>query len=229
MTNKKNPLLEICCYTVESVRIAAKAGAHRVELCTDKFTGGGSPTGAMLLEAKKFNIPVNVMLHTREGNYNYDTASFEALKIEMELMKTLGADGLVFGVTNDAGEIDKQRTAELVKLAYPLDITFHRAMDEMKDPLKALDDLISLGIPRVLTSGTKKTALEGREILRELSKRANGRISIMAGGSVRASNIETLFGMGIHEFHTSALTDGTGIASEKEIENTLQMLKEYYP
>jgi copper homeostasis protein len=217
-------LLEICCYTVESVRIAAKAGAQRVELCSDKFTGGGTPTAEMLVEAKKFNIPVNVMVHSREGDYCYEPDAFDALKREMQLMKDLGADGLVFGVLHKNRTVDNERTCELLDLAYPLDVTYHRAMDEMLDPLKALDDLIAIGIPRVLTSGTKRTALEGKDMLTQLVKRADGKISVMAGGSVRTSNIHQLLSTGAHEFHTSALLNNAADASEEEITKMLSQL-----
>jgi copper homeostasis protein len=217
-------LLEICCYTVQSVRIAAQAGAHRVELCSDKFTGGGTPSREMMAEAKKISIPVNVMIHPREGDYCYEPDAFEALKKELLLMKDLGANGLVFGVLHKNGTVDKQRTQELLELAYPLDVTYHRAMDEMKDPLGALDDLIAIGVPRVLTSGTKKTAVEGTGILTQLVQRSASRISVMVGGSVRASNIGALRSTGAHEFHTSALVNNAANASEEEIRKMLEQL-----
>jgi copper homeostasis protein len=217
-------LLEICCYTVESVRIAAAAGAHRVELCSGRFTGGGTPPAGWLTQARQYGIPVNVMLHSREGDYCYEPEAFEALKRELLLMKKLGANGLVFGVLNKDRSVDKARTQLLLELAYPLDVTYHRAMDEMEDPLAALDDLISIGIPRVLTSGTKKTALEGKDVLRQLVDRARGKISVMVGGSVRASNITELMQTGAHEFHTSALVNGATDASPAEIEHMLAQL-----
>src|ERR1051325_485684 len=190
-------LLEICCYNVESVEVAAKAGAHRVEFCSPVFTGGGTPKENDLTEAKKKGIRTFVMLHPREGNYAYDDAAFEKLKQQVKRFKELGAEGLVMGVLDENGNIDIDRNKELIALASPLEITLHKAFDEVKDPFKALEDAISCGFTRILTSGTKKTALEGKSILAELVARANGRIIIMAGGSIRSTNIRELAGTGV--------------------------------
>ena len=219
-----NSILEICCYNVESVRAAANSGAHRVELCSPQFTGGGSPSAENIIASKKLNIPLNVMLHPREGDYCYDKVSFELLKAQILQAKKLGADGIVIGVNDSKDNIDVERTAELVKLCSPLEVTFHKAFELVDDPFHALDQLISIGVKRVLTSGTKKKVMEGKEILKKLHEHAAGRIIIMAGGSLRSGNIAEIHNSGIQEFHSSALIGDSNVSSSEEIKKMLEQL-----
>ena len=224
MDNGTKSIVEICCYNVESVRVSANAGAHRVELCSPAFTGGGSPAAEDITASKKFNLKVNVMLHPREGDYYYDKISFELLRAQILQAKKLGADGIVLGVNDNKDNVDVERTAELVKLCAPLEVTFHKAFELVDDPFRALDQLIEIGVKRVLTSGTKKTVLDGKEILKKLHEHALGRIIIMAGGGLRSSNIAEIYKLGIREFHSSALIGAAKVSSEEEIQKTLEQL-----
>lgn len=198
-------MLEICCYSVESVETAARAGADRVELCANPLDGGTTPSYAAIELA--VGVPgtgVNVIIRPRGGDFCYSDTEFSLMKRDLEVVKSLGADGVVIGILNPDGSVDKKRCMELVRIAEGLDITFHRAFDMSNDPFRALDTIHSLGIGRILTSGTRNTVNQGLEILHALVLHAAGRLSIMAGGGVRLENMESLYQAGIREFHSSA-------------------------
>lgn len=220
-------ILEICCYNAESVKAAANAGAHRVELCSPEFAGGGTPHEDVFTKAKKSSIKVFVMLHPREGDYCYDAKAFELLKKQVLRMKELGAEGMVFGILDKKNKIDISRNSELVQLCAPLETTLHKAFDEAPDPFEALDNACTCRFRRILTSGTKKTALQGKKILEELVRHSHGRIIIMAGGSIRSSNIHEFDSTGVNEFHSSALLNGNAVSSGPEIEKMLHHLQAY--
>ena len=129
------------------------------------------------------------------------------MKADIQICKNLGCDGVVIGMLNSDGTVDKQRCKQLVDIAQPMGVSFHRAFDRTKDPFKALEDIISIGCERILTSGQKSVATDGAALLNELVKQANGRIIIMPGSGVRSDNIETLVKKtNATEFHTSART-----------------------
>ena len=195
--------IEICLDSVESVIIAERAGADRVELCSDLFEGGLTPTvGTFLLAKERTNIPINVMIRPRGGDFCYSDIEFEVMKREAMFFKENGADALVFGILTPDGEIDKIRTKELIDIARPLPVTFHRAFDMTRDAFRSLDALISLGVERVLTSGLEATVLEGADTLRALVERAGERMIVMPGSGINERNFNKLKNLiGAKEYH----------------------------
>lgn len=211
--------IEIACFNLESALIAQKAGADRVELCADMLVGGTTPAIEMIQQAcEDLTIAINVMIRPRGGNFVYSNPEFEQMKSEIEIIKKLGISGFVFGILNEDNSINIEQNKELVELAKPFSCTFHRAFDEILDYEKALENVISCGFSTILTSGTFSNVLEGKEVLKQLVIQANNRIEIMPGGGLRTTNISELDKI-VHAnwYHSSAITDGSEIASSDEI------------
>ena len=187
-------IIEICLESVESVVAAQKGGADRVELCSDLFEGGLTPTLGTFTVARKLasTIKINVMIRPRGGDFCYSDEEFEVMKEDLLSLKNAGADGIVFGILTPEGDIDEERTRALVALAYPLPVTFHRAFDMSKDAFKSLETLIDLGVKRILTSGLEPTVMEGLPLLTELVKKAGDRIIIMPGCGISERNFKYL-------------------------------------
>jgi copper homeostasis protein len=200
-------ICEICVDSVAGVRAAKAARAHRVELCADLLEGGITPSLGMIRQARKVpGIDLNVMIRPRGGDFLFDEDEFAAMRADIETAKAEGANGVVIGLLTAAGEIDVDRTRDLVALARPLSVTFHRGFDVAAEPFGALETLIELGVDRVLTSGQEPTVLEGLPLIVELMKRAGDRIVIMPGGGITARNIERIVGAAQpREIHFAAL------------------------
>lgn len=198
--------LEVIAYNIESCIIARDDGADRIELCANPGEGGTTPSYGMIRAAKeKCNIPVFVMIRPRGGDFLYTDDEFRIMREDIIQCRDYGCDGVVLGLLNADGTVDIKRTKELVQLAYPMEVTFHRAFDRVKNAHQSLEDVIESGCTRILTSGLKPTAAEGVSLIRELIELADERIIIMPGSGVRSSNIEGLIELsGAVEFHTSA-------------------------
>lgn len=187
------PLIEICLESVESVIAAEKGGADRVELCSDLFEGGLTPTiGTVKTALKKSNIKINVMIRPRGGDFCYSDEEFEVMLEDVRALKDTGINGIVFGILTPEGDVDIVRSKELIELARPLPVTFHRAFDMTRNPYKSLEDLINLGVDRVLTSGQEATVPEGADLLEELVKIAGDRIIVMPGCGITERNFPKL-------------------------------------
>jgi copper homeostasis protein len=200
-------ICEICVDSVAGVRAAKAAGAQRVELCADLLEGGITPSLGMIRQARKVpGIDLNVMIRPRGGDFLFNEDEFAAMRADIETAKAKGANGVVIGLLTAAAEIDVDRTRDLVALARPLSVTFHRAFDVAAEPFGALETLIELGVDRVLTSGQEPTVLEGLPLIVELMKRAGDRIVIMPGGGITARNIDRIVGAARpREIHFAAL------------------------
>ena len=200
--------LEICSFNLQSALIAQQVGAHRVELCADAHEGGTTPSSGLIKTAReKLHIQLYPIIRPRGGDFLFDDDEFEMMKHDISLCKQLGCDGVVIGMLNADGTIDKKRCAKLVELAYPMGVTFHRAFDRCANPFEALEDIIDIGCERILTSGQYPTAMEGSQLINELIRQAETRIIIMPGSGVRSNNILKLKEKtGAEEFHTSART-----------------------
>jgi copper homeostasis protein len=186
-------ICEICVDSVAGVRAAKEAGAQRVELCADLLEGGITPSLGMIRQARKVSgITLNVMIRPRGGDFLFNEDEFAAMRADVETAKAEGANGVVIGLLTAAGEIDATRSRELVALARPLSVTFHRAFDVAAEPFRALETLIALGVDRVLTSGQEPSVLEGLPLIVELMKRAGDRIIVMPGGGITARNVERI-------------------------------------
>jgi len=186
-------ICEICVDSVAGVRAAQDAGAQRVELCADLLEGGITPSLGMIRQARKVaGIGLNVMIRPRGGDFLFNDDEFASMRADIETAKAEGANGVVIGLLTAAGEIEVGRMRELVALARPLSVTFHRAFDIAAEPFGALETLIELGVDRVLTSGQEPSVLEGLPLIVELMKRAGDRIVIMPGGGITARNVERI-------------------------------------
>lgn len=181
--------IEICLESIESIVSAEQGGADRVEFCSDLFEGGLTPSlGAFKVAKRKSNITIHVMIRPRGGDFCYSDLEFEAMKEEIRLFKEAGADGIVFGILSEDGEIDVLRSSQLIALARPMSVTFHRAFDMTKDAKRSLETLIELGVDRLLTSGLEPTVMEGMETLKALVKQAGDRIIVMPGCGITERN-----------------------------------------
>ena len=178
-----NMKLEICANSYQSAKNAQDAGAHRVELCQELSVGGITPSYGLLKQVvDKLSIPIFVLIRPRGGCFVYSNAEFDIMKHNIQLCKELGCQGIVSGVLNTNKTIDLIRTKELVELTKPLSFTFHRAFDEVVNPKETLEQLIDLGVRRVLTSGQESSAEKGLLLLKQLYEISKGRIIILAGG-----------------------------------------------
>ena len=200
--------LEVCANSLTSALNAQEGGAIRVELCDNLNEGGTTPSyGQIKIVRKLLNIKLYVLIRPREGDFLYSDIEFEIIKADVQYCIDAGCDGVVIGILNANGSIDKPRCAELVQMAKKggLGVTFHRAFDMCADMDQALEDIIEIGCERILTSGGKSTAPEGANIIAHLIKKAAGRIIIMPGSGVNESTVADL----VHitkatEIHSSA-------------------------
>ncbi len=198
--------------------IAQECGADRVELCADLFSGGLTPSLGMLHSVReRLQIPIHVMIRPRRGDFLYSEAEFAVMGRDIELAKGAGADGLVLGILLADGRIDVARTRELVEVARPLPVTFHRAFDLCRAPLAGLGELIGMGVATLLTSGQAPGAAEGIALLAELVARAGGRIDIMPGAGIKPGNIRRIAEeSGARTFHFSARATVDGPMAYRE-------------
>jgi copper homeostasis protein len=195
--------LEICVDSLESAIVAQTAGADRVELCDNLIEGGTTPGyGNIISVRNNLTIGLNVIIRPRGSDFLYTDPEFDIMRRDIEACGEAGADGIVIGILLNDGNIDIERTSRLIEFARPMKVTFHRAFDMCRDPVKGLEDIILTGAERVLTSGQKNSAFEGSEIIRNLVKQADRRIIIMAGGGIDESNIASIARTtGASEFH----------------------------
>ena len=198
-------LIEIATSDFLTTKSAVEGGADRIELCANLAEGGTTPSYAHIKKCREvFDIALFPIIRPRGGDFLYTKDEFEIMKNDIKLCKELGCEGIVIGLLNMDGTIDMTRTSELIELAYPLEVTFHRAFDRCKDPFAALEELIEIGCHRILTSGQKPTVSEGVDLITELNKKADDRIIILPGSGVRKDNIKMLAEKtGCIEFHSS--------------------------
>ena len=213
-------IIEIATSDFLTTKSAVEGGADRIELCANLAEGGTTPSYAHIKKCKEsFSIPLFPIIRPRGGDFLYNKDEFEIMKNDIKLCKELGCEGIVIGLLNMDGTIDMTRTSELIELAYPLEVTFHRAFDRCKDPFVALEELIEIGCQRILTSGQQISFVETRhalslqhsgvnndaiELVSQLNKIADDRIIIMPGSGVRKENIKAIAERtGCIEFHSS--------------------------
>jgi copper homeostasis protein len=179
-------LLEVCCGSLDDAIEAEHGGADRVELCSCLFFGGLTPSIGSIIEAKKrLRIPVIVMIRPRGGGFCYTEPEFAAMQRDAESALSHGADGIVFGILNSDGTLALERNRRLREIAARKQAVFHRAIDVTPDPFVALEQLIDLGITRVLTSGQQPSVPEGLDLIQQLIESAGDRITVMPGGGIR--------------------------------------------
>ena len=198
--------LEVIAFNIESCISIQKMGAHRIELCDNPAEGGTTPSFGFIKKARE-NVSFDLfpIIRPRGGDFLYSEEEYQIMKEDVKLCKELGCNGVVIGLLLPNAHIDIERTKRLVEIAYPMEVTFHRAFDRVIDPRQALEDVIACGCNRILTSGLHSTVSEGQEVLKQLVQQADYRIIIMPGSGLRASNISEIAAFtGAEEFHTSA-------------------------
>ncbi len=199
-------LLEIIATCAEECTVIEQAGGDRIELCAALGLGGLTPSAGLVQAARAATrLPIMMMLRPREGGFCYTAAEFGQMMRDLEFGLAAGVDGFVFGCLSAAGEVDAQRTAEIIARTAGKETVFHRAFDVVPDPAAALEKLAALGVTRILTSGQQATAWEGAGLIRELARQAAGRIEILPGSGVRADHVaELLRRTGVRQVHASA-------------------------
>ena len=201
-------LLEVCCGSADDVIQAHLAGADRVELNSDLFHGGLTPTvGSLRVAKRETGMKIMTMIRPREGGFCYTEAEFAVCLEDARALLEAGSDGLVFGFLHADGAVDRERTRALTELALRAgkEAVFHRAFDVVPDWREALDLLIGLGVTRVLTSGQEPDVACGTATLRDMIAHAAGRIQILPGAGVTLRNVERIVAeTGADQIHVAA-------------------------
>lgn len=199
-------IYEACVGSYKEAIIAEKNGADRIELCDNLIEDGTTPSyGTIKKTVETVKIPVMVIIRPRGGEFSFTNEEVEIMKYDIKMCKELGAYGVVIGAIKD-GKVDKDTIKKLIEVAKPMAITFHMAFDEIEDKNKAIDELIEIGVDKILTRGGKENAVEGKDIIKKLVKYANGRVSIMPGKGINKENRDFILDYtGAFEIHGSRI------------------------
>lgn len=196
---------ELCAYSVDACRVAARLGVNRVELCASPAEGGVTPSVATIERVAQIDgLDLSVMIRPRGGDFLYSDDEFETMLLDIERARTAGATGVVFGILTADGRVDVERTRRLVEASDGMETTFHRAVDMANDYEQAVEDIIEAGCTRILTSGSYDKAIDGIANIAKAVEIARGRIEIMAGSGVVAANARALADVGVDALHFSA-------------------------
>ena len=209
MEKMKKYTLEICVDSVKSAINAQRGGATRLELCSNLIIGGTTPTKSLFKEVKKnVDIPINVLIRPRFGDFLYSDYDINIIRNEIKIFREVGVNGIVVGVLTKDGEIDVDNMKKFIDEAQNIPITFHRAFDVCKNPIKAFHQLQELKIQNILTSGQAQNCLKGKKLLKELvdlSNKNNEKTRILVGAGLNIENIEEIADFtGAVNFHFSA-------------------------
>ncbi|NLL47178.1 MAG: copper homeostasis protein CutC [Firmicutes bacterium] len=197
--------VEVCTYTIEDIKAAKEAGAERVEICADPDAGGTTPSyGLIEYVVDVVGIDAAVMIRPRGGDFVYSPEELEIMERDILRSAQAGAKAVVFGVLTNSGHLDLVAMKHLIAVAkeHGLEVTCHRAFDVSPDPHRFVQELVDLGVDRLLTSGQKPRAIEGLELLGELQKAVGGKLSIMPAVEITSENVEKLLDLGVTEVHT---------------------------
>jgi copper homeostasis protein len=199
-------VIEACVDAIDAALEAERGGADRIELCGELLQGGVTPSAGLIGAVwERVEIPVFVLIRPRTGDFLYDADELDVMLRDIEMARSLDADGVVIGALTPAGDVDIGTVHELIEAAGDMEVTFHRAFDFVRDQHVALEALIELGADRVLTSGGAASALEGAASLAALVHQAGDRITILAGGGINPLNVaEVVRASGVREVHLRA-------------------------
>ena len=202
--------IEVCSTSLNDAREAEAGGAIRIELCSAITCGGVTPSYGTIrcVVDAELNLDINVLIRAREGGFNYSESEIETMCRDIEFCREAGVHGVVIGALTEQGDIDIEACKRMMDAAGDMSVTFHRAFDICRDPFTALEQIVSLGCDRLLTSGQQASAEIGAELIAELVKRAAGRIIIMPGAGINPKNIATIEQKtAATEFHSTAAID----------------------
>ena len=219
-------ILEVCANSYESAINAEKGGAQRIELCENLSVGGLTPNFVLAKKViSELTIPVFILIRPRNGDFNYSNEEFEQIKKDIIFFKDLGCKGIVSGILTKDKNIDVIRTRELIELSRPLEFTFHRAFDEVLDPIDGLYKLIEIKSNRLLTSGQKNTAIDGIELIQKLIKISNKKIIIMPGSGINSENITEFKKIESKEVHGSFIKNPNNKNSISNVDAIFKSVK----
>ena len=200
-------IIEVCCGGYYDALQAYKGGAKRIELNSALHLGGLTPTiGSLILTKQNTDLKVICMDRPRSAGFHYDEIDFETMKADAHALMRNGADGIAFGCLDAEGNIDVEQTRQIIEIIrnYHGEVVFHRAFDCVADPYQSIEILIDLGVDRILTSGLKAKAMQGKDLIRDLQKKYGDRIELLAGSGMNASNAkEMMDDTGIFQVHSS--------------------------
>lgn len=198
-------MVEICCSSIDSIQKTIKYGGNRIELCENLINDGVTPSENLLLSAISISqIPLNILIRPRTGSFVYHSKEIDLIETQIKKVKSLPVNGIVIGVLTEKNDLPLKILTRLVRLAKPLDLTFHRAFDSVNSPIESMKKLIEIGFNRILTSGQQTTAEKGLNMLLKLKDEANGKITIMPGGGINDMNCNLFLKNGFKEIHLSA-------------------------
>ena len=205
--------VEICVDSIDSALIAQKSGAKRIELCSALALGGITPSWGLIEKAvQKLSIDIHVLIRPRGGDFTYSESDIDLMVADIEMAKSLGISGIVSGVLHSDHTIDIKNTKRLINAGAGLPFTFHRAFDWIPNKEKALTQLDSLGVQRILTSGGCTKAIDALETLTTWNTNYN--TTILPGGGINSSNHRAFRAAGFEEIHLSA----TKVIDKGEVE-----------
>jgi len=197
-------LIECCANSIQSAINGEKGGSSRIELCADLELGGLTPHRKDILKTKKvLSIPIYVLIRPRDGDFVYSQKELSKMLSDIQFCKKIGCNGVVIGSLNKDGSINQVQSTEMINIARPMEVTFHRAFDEGNELQKNLEDVIACGCDTLLTAGQSENINSGISNLEQLVKLAKGRITVLAGSGVNHTNAEALYKIGIRNFHLS--------------------------
>lgn len=220
-------LVEVCANSLQSAINAKEAGADRIELCSELGVGGITPSyGLIQLTREKLSLPIHVLIRPRSGHFTYSPTEFEVMQRDIAICKSIGVHGIVSGVLSSDAQLDVARTQLLVELAKPLHFTFHRAFDWVPYPERTLEQLQTIGVATVLTSGQRHRAVESVETLKQWQQSTS--MAIMAGGGIGPENALEFKKAGLQALHLSGTTFIQGVAMDRKIPmNSEKQLSEH--
>ena len=215
--------VECCANSVQSAINGQAGGADRIELCSNLELDGTTPSASAICMAREaLEIDLVVLIRPRAGNFIYTDLEVEEMIQDIGFCKEIGCDGVVIGALNEDYTVNEKQTKAMVKAAHPMQVTFHRAFDKTKDSYTAMESIIACGCQRILTSGQADSVTQGIKLIKELVEKADGRISIMAGGGLHAGNVLQFYPIGVREFHLS----GTDKKEHGVLQTKVQKIEE---
>ena len=213
-------IIECCANSVNSALIGIEAGANRIELCANLEKGGTTPEYEDIKRLRKLtDVKVHILILPQANHFIYSNKEFQQIISDIKFCKKNGCDGVVIGALNKDLSINIIQTKQMVEVAKPMKVAFHRAFDLAYDLENSLEDIISCRCDYILTSGQKLSVDQGFENLKQLIKLANNRIKILAGGGVNSMNIKNLYDIGIREFHLSGVKKNKSSSNETDFDN----------